>query len=68
MHNIMVEIDTIYEGRFYKRSNGTQLNFGKDCDLPFNHREEIVAKWDVEKERCIIARKKDVMKFNGSGE
>lgn len=54
----------VYDGRFYKRTNGVQLNFGKDCVIPFDHREKIVAKWDVSKEQIIIARKKDVIKFS----
>lgn len=54
----------VYDGRFYKRNNGIQLNFGKDCVIPFDHKEKIVAIWDVSKEQIIIARKKDVMKFS----
>lgn len=58
----------IYEGRFYKRTNGTQLNFGKDCNFPIEHTEEIVAKWDKNKSHIIVARKKDVIKFGNGNE
>ncbi len=62
-------MEQIFEGRIYNNKNGVQINFGVDMaekliGTQLNHKEEIVAKWDGEKQMLVIKRKKDVVRFD----
>ncbi len=60
----------IFEGRIYtNKQGGVVINFGTDMvdkliGTELHHKEEIVAKWDGEKQMLIIKRKKDVVRFD----
>ncbi len=60
----MEEHDTVY-GTFYIIKNGRrQLNFGSDLNIPFNHCDKLIAKWDDKKKQLIVSRLDDVVHFS----
>jgi hypothetical protein len=60
----MEEQDNFY-GTYYIIKNGRrQLNFGSDLEIPFNHCDKLIAKWDNKKKQLIVSRLDDVVRFD----